>query len=56
MGEEEKPFRFLTNEEFGALPLDAKLGYVTLAALKLEERQKELRALIRALNDEFPKA
>ena len=56
MGEEERRFRFLSDEEFRALPIDDKLIYVTLAAQELDERQKELRTLIRALNDDFPKA
>lgn len=55
MGEEKRLFRFLTDDEFRALPIDDKLIYVTLAAQELDERQKELRALIGALNDELPK-
>jgi hypothetical protein len=55
MGEEKTLFRFLSDDEFRALPIDDKLMYVTLAAQELEERQKELRMLIKSLNVEFPK-
>jgi hypothetical protein len=56
MGEEEKLFRFLSDDEFRALPLDDKLNYVTLAAQELEERQKGLRTLIKTLlSDGLPK-
>ena len=55
MGEEKTLFRFLSDDEFRALPIDDKLTYVILAAQELEERQKGLRTLIRSLSDELPK-
>jgi hypothetical protein len=47
MGEEQKPFRFLTDAEFAKLDAKAKAAYLVRAAHELEERQRVLRAQIK---------
>jgi len=49
MGEEEKPFRFLTDAEFRALGTKAKAMYLVRAQQELEERQRKLREQVKDL-------
>src|SRR5262245_26348239 len=42
MTEQDKPFRFLSNEEFAAVPGAKKAIYLLIASLKLEERRRKL--------------
>ena len=43
MGEEQKPFRFLTDEEFRRLESKQKAAYLVRAQQELAERQQKLR-------------
>ena len=43
MGEEEKPFRFLSDEEFRRLGAREKAAYLVRAQQELGERQQKLR-------------
>ena len=49
MGEEKKPFRFLTDTEFLALPLGERANYLMRASHELEVRQLTLRKQLRML-------
>ena len=44
MGEQEKPFRFLSDDEFRHLGAREKAAYLVRAQQELGERQQKLRA------------
>jgi hypothetical protein len=49
MGEEEKPFRFLADEEFRRLGAREKAAYLVRAQQELAERQRRLREQLKDL-------
>jgi hypothetical protein len=49
VGEEEKPFRFLTDSEFQRLGSREKAGYLVRAQQELAERQQKLRDQLKDL-------
>jgi hypothetical protein len=49
MDENNKPFRFLSDEELLALSGKEKLIYLTMATQELETRQRKLREQIRVV-------
>ena len=57
MGDQNKPFRFLTSEEFDALPVKERAVYLTLAAQEIETRQRTLREqMLKFVKEEAAKA
>jgi hypothetical protein len=52
MGEEKKPFRFLTDTEFLDLPLGERANYLMRASHEIEVRQITLRKQLRMLPQE----
>ena len=43
MGEEKQKFRFLSDEEFGALSAQDKVAYLSAASAEIDAHQKRLR-------------
>ena len=52
MGEEKKPFRFLTETEFLALPLGERANYLMRASHEIEVKQITLRKQLKLLQQE----
>ena len=49
MGDEQKRFRFLTDEEYAKLPAEKRGPYLQAAAKELQWRQEKLRELVAEL-------
>jgi hypothetical protein len=54
MGDDQKPFRFLTDEEYARLPAEKRSEYLSAAAAALQWRQEQLRKLVQELIKENP--
>jgi hypothetical protein len=53
MAADDRSFRFLSNDEFLALPDRDKVTYLVKASQQLEERQRQIRDQMRRFSDQI---